>query len=224
MVLLEAILHEFMSVIAKRAEIAKEWTGRVVPKVTKKLVKLELDSRTCRVTPAGTREFLVQDGNTNFTINLNTGHYDCMFWDISRIPCKHAIRCILRERLDPETFVHEAFSIDKYRLAYSVVIHPVQDQSFWETRNLPKLGPPPIDKVRPGRPETSRRKDVTKSIAFKRSSTIKCSKYGQYGHNSKSHKGKGGALVLKSEKRRYTRSSKRKVRGRPPKDGRVIKR
>ncbi|KAJ8443418.1 hypothetical protein Cgig2_024195 [Carnegiea gigantea] len=32
MVLLEAILHKFMSIIAKRAEIAKEWTGRVVPK------------------------------------------------------------------------------------------------------------------------------------------------------------------------------------------------
>ncbi|KAJ8423236.1 hypothetical protein Cgig2_013488 [Carnegiea gigantea] len=164
MVLLEAILHKFMSIIAKRVEIAKEWNRRV-PKVTKQLLKLELDSRTYKVTPARMGEFLVQDGNTNFTINLNTGHCDCMFWDISRIPCKHAIRCILRERLDPETFVHKAFSIDKYRFPYGVVIHPVRDQSFWEARNLPKLGPPPIDKVGPERPETSRRKDVTESRA-----------------------------------------------------------
>ena len=166
----------------------------------------------------------MQDGNTNFTINLNTSYCDCMFLDISGIPCKHVIRCILRERLDPEAFVHEAFSIAKYRLAYGVVIYPVRDQIFWEDRNLPKLSPPLVDKPGPRRPETSRRKDVTKSKAFKRSSTIKCSKYGQYGHNSKSHKGKGGALVLKSKKRRCTRSSKRKVRGRPPKGGRVTKR
>ena len=76
MVLLEAILHTFMSIIAKRAEIAKEWTESVVPKVTKQLLKLELDSKTCRVTPAGMGEFLVQD---DFTINLNTSHYDCIF-------------------------------------------------------------------------------------------------------------------------------------------------
>jgi len=77
------------------------------------------------VTPAGMREFLVQDGNTYFTINLNTSHCDFMFWDISGIPCKHAIICILKERLYPEAFVHETFSINKYRLAYGVAIHPV---------------------------------------------------------------------------------------------------
>ena len=74
--------------------------------------------------------------------------------------------------------MHEAFSIDKYRLTYGVVIHPVRDHNFWEVRNLPKLGPPPIDKVGLRRPETSRRKDVTKSRVFKRPSTIKCSKCG----------------------------------------------
>ena len=47
MVLLEAILHTFMSITAKRAEIAKEWTVKVVLKVTKLLLKLDLDSRTC---------------------------------------------------------------------------------------------------------------------------------------------------------------------------------
>ncbi|KAJ8426926.1 hypothetical protein Cgig2_010444 [Carnegiea gigantea] len=186
-VLLEAIL-------AKRAEIAKEWTGRVVSKVTKQLLELELDSRTCRVTPAGMGEFFVQDGNTNFTIKPQHKPCDCMFWDISRIPCKHTIRFILRERLDPKA------------------------------RNLLKLGLPPVDKPGPGKPETSRRKDVTESKTFKRSSTIKCSKCGQYGHNSKSHKDKGGALALRSKKKRNTRSSKRKVRGRPSKDGRVTER
>jgi len=90
MAVLEAILYKFMSIIAKRAEIAKEWTGRVVFKVTKQLLKVELDSRS-RVTPARIGAFLVQDGNTNFTINHNISHYECMFWDISGIHCKHAI-------------------------------------------------------------------------------------------------------------------------------------
>ena len=40
MVLLKAILHKFMSIIAKRAEIAKEWARRVVPKVAK-ILKLD---------------------------------------------------------------------------------------------------------------------------------------------------------------------------------------
>jgi len=40
-----------------------------------------------------------------------------MYWDISGIPCKYSIRCILRERKDLENFVDEAYTIERYKLA-----------------------------------------------------------------------------------------------------------
>jgi len=64
-----------------------------------------------------------------------------MFWGITGIPCKHAIRSIIRERKDLEDFVDESYSIEKYELAYNVVIHPIRDPQLWQERDLPKLGP-----------------------------------------------------------------------------------
>ena len=53
-----------------------------------------------------------------------------MYWDISGIPSKHAIRCILRERKDLENFVDEAYTIEKYKMAYNAVIYLVKDPTF----------------------------------------------------------------------------------------------
>ena len=89
-----------------------------------------MDNRCCRVTPAGMGEYSVQDGRIKFTVDLNLGHCDCMYWDISGISCKHAIRCILRERKDLENFVDEAYTIEKYKMAYNAVIYLVKDPTF----------------------------------------------------------------------------------------------
>ena len=136
----------------------------------------------------------------------------------SRYCSKHAIRCILRERKDLKNFVDEAYTIEKYKMAYTAVFHPVQDLTFWLERNLPRLGPPPIEDIGPGRPETARRKDITEVRGFQRTSTIRCSQCGEFGHNIKSHKGKLGALVNKAKKRRRIKKQKRPI-GKPPKEG-----
>ena len=140
--LIEAVMEMFMSTIAKRADICQEWSGRVVPKIKTLLTKLEVDSRCCTITPAGMGEYSVQVGRTKFIVDLNLGDCDCMYWYISGISYKYTIRCILRERKDLETFVDEAYTIERYKLAYNVVIHLVQDPTFWPDRNLPRIGPP----------------------------------------------------------------------------------
>jgi len=60
-------------------------------------------------------EFNVFDGKTIFIVNPTTRHYDCMAWDISRIPCKQAIRYIIRDmwgkKKKLEDFVDDAYSL-----------------------------------------------------------------------------------------------------------------
>jgi len=89
-----------------------------------------------------------------------------LYWDISGIPCKHVIRGIFRERKDLKHFVDEAYTIEKYKMAYNAIIHPVQDPTFWPEMNLPRLGPPPVEDIGPGRPETARRKGITEVMGF----------------------------------------------------------
>ena len=75
--------------------MAKVWVGHVVPRVKVMIMKTELESRCCIVIPTCRGYFEVLNENTTFTANLDHHHCDCMVWDI---PCKHGIRCILRER------------------------------------------------------------------------------------------------------------------------------
>jgi len=117
-----------------------------------------------------------------------------------------------------ETFVDEAYSIERYKLAYNTLIHPVQDPTFWPNRNLPRIGPPPTDDIGRGRPEIARRKDIIEVRGFQRASTIRCSQCGVFGHNKRSHTGQSGSLVNTPEKRQRNKKRKRPIT-RPPKQG-----
>ena len=102
------------TIIANRFNVAKTWVGHVVPRVKVMLTKTELESRSCIVTPVGRDVFEVLDGSTTFIVNLTHRYYDCIVWDISGIPCKHGIRCILRERQHIDLYGHEAYTISSY--------------------------------------------------------------------------------------------------------------
>ena len=119
-----------MKTIANRFNVGKSWPGHVVPRVKMIITKTELESRGCIVTLAGRGLFEVVDGTTTFTVNLSEHHCDCMMWDITGIPCKHGIRCILRERQDIDLYVHEAYNIKSYLQTYDVVMHPIKDPLF----------------------------------------------------------------------------------------------
>jgi len=81
-----------------------------------------------------------------------------------------------------------------------------KDPTFWPERNLPRLGPPPVEDIGLGRPETARRKDITELRGFQRTSTIRCSKCGEFGHNIKSHKGQSGPMVNRVDKKRRNKN------------------
>ncbi|KAJ8422777.1 hypothetical protein Cgig2_008591 [Carnegiea gigantea] len=217
--LLEAIRKKFMSIIVRKFEIANGWSGKLCPRVTIQLKETEIAGRMCIIIPAGRGLFEVVEGNTHFKVDLNSGCCDCRVWDISGIPCKHAIRCILRDRQDPESYVHDAYTVEKYRAAYDVIMKPVTDPIFWEDSDCPRLGPPEIE-VKRGRPPSERRRDGTeKRKSFSGSSTLRCSVCKQYGYNSRSHR-EGGKLSIWRGKDKPSYKSKtgstRKV-GRPPK-------
>ncbi|KAJ8426814.1 hypothetical protein Cgig2_008868 [Carnegiea gigantea] len=210
---------KFMSTIVRKFEIANGWSGKLCPRVTIQLKETEIQSTVCIVMPAGRELFEVMEGNTHFKVDLNSGCCDCRVWDISGIPCKHAIRCILTDREDTESYVHDAYTVEKYRAAYDVIIKPITDPIFWEDSDYPRLGPPEIE-VNRGRPPSKRRRDGTeKRKSFIRSSTLRCSVCKQYGHNSRSHREGGKLSILRGKDKpsyKSKTSSTRKV-GRPPK-------
>lgn len=65
-------------------------------------------------------------------------------WQISGIPCKHALKVIYNERLEPKDFVSLYFKGSSYKATYSAHIHAMPDKSQWPSYDLPLIIPPPL--------------------------------------------------------------------------------
>ncbi|KAL2934177.1 Reticulocyte binding protein 2-like protein b, partial [Bienertia sinuspersici] len=116
------------------------------------------------------------------------------------IPCRHGLRVIYDQRLEPTDFVSPYFKGTSYKLTYSDHIHPMPDSSYWPDFALPIIQPPSI-KRSAGRPTKQRRRGRFEKKKGKRNSTVKCTKCKQVGHNTRTCK--GGATA----KQRYSAAS-----------------
>ncbi|KAH7836526.1 hypothetical protein Vadar_002444 [Vaccinium darrowii] len=109
-------------------------------------------------------------------------------WEISGIPCKHAMAAITYGRKNVEDYVHPYFSKEMYLRAYAGMIHPILDHSMWTMCPGDPLDPPPLKRM-PGRPRKNRRRQEDEGAAgtsqSKRSQTLKCTWCQEYGHNKR---------------------------------------
>ncbi|KAL0309128.1 UNVERIFIED_CONTAM: hypothetical protein Sradi_5855100 [Sesamum radiatum] len=132
-------------------------------------------------------EFEVQDGSVHYVVNLAHRTCNCRVWDIKGIPCRHAALGITYKRDNLENFTGNMFKKERYMGAYSYIIHPIPDLSFWpqdvdvNPTNL-KL---PISKRLVGRPKKSRRKEPGETTVVNRSNLIRSKKCNGLGHNSR---------------------------------------
>ncbi|KAH9620048.1 hypothetical protein KSS87_016890 [Heliosperma pusillum] len=184
-------VHRRMSMIrhASRQEAADSWPNEgICPNILNRLKDLTKDSRHCYSYSSGNGEFEVRDGGSFQHVNLNLRTCECGAWQISGIPCKHAIRAILDAGREPADFVSEWFSVKRYKEAYGLNIHPISDSAQWPTFNVPSLEPPVLRRAI-GRPSRNRRREPGEQRKGKRSIVIRCKKCGCMGHNSKTCKG-----------------------------------
>lgn len=115
--------------MAVRKDNCESW-GRqdICPNIIKRVQTLCQDSRFCRAYPAGDGEFEIKDGNSTLPVSLNNHTCLCNVWQLTGIPCKHGMRAILFASQDPLKYVHEWYSVKRYKMAYSSGINPVPDK------------------------------------------------------------------------------------------------
>ena len=68
----------------------------------------------------------------SFMVDLNARHCTCRLWDLSGIPCVHAIAAINYIHKTPEGYVHPYFSKDTFISCYEKNIKPVNGSNMWE--------------------------------------------------------------------------------------------
>jgi hypothetical protein len=94
-----------------------------------------------------------------FVVNLQERTCTCRKWQVSGIPCKHALAFITSLSDEPiEKHVDLYYSIEKFRVAYSQLIPAMLDKSQWPKSTNNFFMHPPLLTTVAGRLKTERHK------------------------------------------------------------------
>lgn len=180
--LLENMRLKMMSRLQKRYAKGCTWEGRITPYARSRLDKTIQTSRTCKLIPASKQEFQVLEGARKFAVDLSKRSCTCGEWEISGMPCKHAVLCVGYTRGNLEELCDDCYTVAKYLKAYSSVIHPLPDSNLDPRNDDENLQPPPLKRL-PGRPKKNRRREEDEAAKRKRSTTVRCDNCKGFGHN-----------------------------------------
>ncbi|XP_039142310.1 uncharacterized protein LOC120279440 [Dioscorea cayenensis subsp. rotundata] len=118
----------------------------------------------------------------------------CRKWELSGIPCGHAISVIYYNRDKPENFLNDCYKVSTFLNTYRHTLNPTQDRQCWPKSNQgPMVPPDPMQKKR-GRKTMLRREPGEETSGFKhgrvskKGVSMKCSVCGAKGHNKRHHK------------------------------------
>ncbi|XP_044382226.1 uncharacterized protein [Triticum aestivum] len=125
--MLDQIMWKLTNRIVGKQREAEKWTGRLCPKIQKKLDKYVEWAKNCRVQEYGQGVFKVFSLNNTYIVDLNMLSCECKRWVLSGIPCHHAIACFRHERIEPESMVHSCYTIEEYKKCYGFNMMPMRD-------------------------------------------------------------------------------------------------
>jgi hypothetical protein len=137
---------------AKREGIEK-LSGRLCPRIAAKMEAIGLVTVNCIAAYVGEGMFEVNcPNNRQFVVDLGIRRCGCRQWEITGLPCPHAVAAILYDCRDPEDYVDECFTIEVYKKAYAPIIYPMPSEEQWINTRHDKLEPP-RGRITPGRPK-----------------------------------------------------------------------
>ncbi|OAO89370.1 hypothetical protein AXX17_ATUG01360 [Arabidopsis thaliana] len=129
-----------------------------------------------------------KDRKAKYEVNLSHRHCGCNQWDITGIPCPHAITVITEHNRDPDDFVDKHFLTSWWQDTYSDNIKPVRGERMWKRQGKELIHVPERRKKR-GRPKKyARIKEAQESSTnpnkvTRHGRTMTCSNCKRTGHN-----------------------------------------
>ena len=122
-----------------------------------------------------------------FAVDMQKKYCTCRLWEVSGIPCCHAIAAIFMREEDPYNYLDRSYSRGLFFKIYENVLQPISGEDHWPSSTMPVLDPP-IPVTQPGRPKKARRRDVSEGRdhgrRLRRRIVIHCRKCGEVGHNA----------------------------------------
>ncbi|XP_070663243.1 uncharacterized protein [Malus domestica] len=205
------IIHTMlMRKIQMRRDIMMRQPGDLCPKLQKKLEVAKIESGRCIAQwSSGTKFQMDARGGDQFVVDLTERTCSCREFDLTGLPCSHAIVAINYKRDKPEDYVDVCYSKVMYLEIYGHLIQPMNVMSMWEVTENPPIQPPLYTR-QPGRPKNKRNKEAVEKekednptqneatnisgdipqpqqLSRKGQRTVKCGICKKEGHNTRTH-------------------------------------
>ncbi|GJW25672.1 splicing factor [Tanacetum coccineum] len=163
---------------------ASDLEDTITPSVRRQLEHLKIKQRFWLVFPSAFQEVEVRRGDEAYGVNLNTRKCSCRMWELSGIPCVHAVAAYTHMKMEPELGVSQFYSKNKWLEAYQHSIRPVPGSKLWKPVDFPKPLPP-IERKMPRRPRKVRIRHPTENDheISRRRRVMHCHKCWEVGHN-----------------------------------------
>lgn len=133
--LLDTIRQKILIKWNHRKRVANKLEGKILPHILEKLRadSFNLDIEVITASPDGVAELCAKGSSGfRFVVSLPERTCSCRAWQVSGIPCKHAIAFITSipgQRL--EDHVDDYFSVTRFKIAYEGSIPCIPDKSMW---------------------------------------------------------------------------------------------
>ena len=131
--------------------------------------------------------------DTAYGVDLQNRTCACRIWQLTGIPCVHAMAAIAYLNQNAESFVSSSYTRLSFLKSYNYNINPLNGTAMWPQVDYQKPLPPKRRRL-PGRPKVKRRRrdageremsgHVTHSVT-RRGGLIRCSICKGVGHNKK---------------------------------------
>ncbi|TVU51159.1 hypothetical protein EJB05_02567, partial [Eragrostis curvula] len=166
-----------------RRKIGAKMHGKIIPKIIQALNARSKEIKDHEVLPCGALTAEVLVSGFSHAVDLVEKTCSCRAWQVSGKPCSHALAFIakLTREINMEDFVHEYYSVERFRKAYAQTFKPMTSKLQWPRLDLGFKIKKPKLRRKPGRPRVARIKASDETTTKKR----KCTECGTRGHTAK---------------------------------------
>ncbi|XP_050232965.1 uncharacterized protein LOC126681470 [Mercurialis annua] len=151
----------------------------------------------CKAVWNGDHGFEIGEGDDKHTVFIDKKLCTCRVWDVSGIPCPHAICAIKHLGMEPLDHISGYYHRAQYDATYSFTIQPVPGKKFMKCDQYLPMDAPEVKK-QPGRPRKKRIINVNEPNPTSGSGKLarkgqkqRCRHCQEAGHNKASCKKKG---------------------------------
>ncbi|XP_072963307.1 uncharacterized protein [Typha angustifolia] len=182
--MVDMIRCKMMEMMYARRESSNTWTETLAPSANQKVQEELVKARTLNVICSTANVFEVHDDSVN-VVNIETWECTCRRWQVTGLPCMHALAVFERTDLCIYDYCSKYFTTECYRSTYSLPISPIPDigRPACSDPSHSTIICPPRTRRLAGRPKE---KPDDPRITVKRA--VRCSRCKGFGHNKQTCK------------------------------------